>query len=130
MVCNPLYIVILLMIKTIVTVLILVKGENIMFYNVEKAKDIINLEGGKFERKTLMENGDSSLNIVAIKKDEIIDTHTSLADAAVYVVEGEIELHFDAEKFKVDKGEILMFKKDKEHKVLALKDSKFLLIKI
>lgn len=118
------------MIKTIVTVLILVKGENVMFYNVEKAKDIINLEGGKFERKTLMGNGDSSLNIVAIKKDEIIDTHTSLADAAVYVVEGEIELHFDAEKFKVDKGEILMFKKDKEHKVLALKDSKFLLIKI
>lgn len=101
-----------------------------MFYDVVKAKDIINLEGGKFERKTLMENGDSSLNIVAIKKDEIIDTHTSLADAAVYVVEGEVELHFDAEKFKVDKGEMLMFKKDKEHKVLALKDSKFLLIKI
>lgn len=101
-----------------------------MFYNIEKAKDLINLEGDKFERKTLMEHGDSSLNIVAIKKNEIIDTHTSIADAAVYVLEGEIELHFDAEKFKLDKGEILMFKKDKEHKVLALKDSKFLLIKI
>ena len=77
-----------------------------------------------------MENGDSSLNIIAIKKDEIIDTHTSIADAAIYVVDGEVELHFDAEKFKIDKGEMLMFKKDKEHKVLALKDSKFLLIKI
>ena len=101
-----------------------------MFYDVVKAKDIINLDGGKFERKTLMENGDSSLNIIAIKKDEIIDTHTSIADAAIYVVDGEVELHFDAEKFKIDKGEMLMFKKDKEHKVLALKDSKFLLIKI
>ena len=101
-----------------------------MFYDVVKAKDIINLDGGKFERKTLMENGDSSLNIIAIKKDEIIDTHTSIADAAIYVVDGEVELHFDAEKFKVDKGEMLMFKKDNEHKVLALKDSKFLLIKI
>lgn len=39
-------------------------------------------------------------------------------------------MHFDAEKFKVDKGEILMFKKDTEHKVVALKDSKFFLIKI
>lgn len=106
------------------------KGENIMFYDVVKAKDIINLDGSKFERKTLMENGDSSLNIIAIKKDEIIDTHTSIADAAIYVVDGEVELHFDAEKFKIDKGEMLMFKKDKEHKVLALKDSKFLLIKI
>ncbi len=101
-----------------------------MFYDVVKAKDIINLDGSKFERKTLMENGDSSLNIIAIKKDEIIDTHTSIADAAIYVVDGEVELHFDAEKFKIDKGEMLMFKKDKEHKVLALKDSKFLLIKI
>ena len=108
----------------------MLKGENIMFYDVVKAKDIINLDGSKFERKTLMENGDSSLNIIAIKKDEIIDTHTSIADAAIYVVDGEVELHFDAEKFKIDKGEMLMFKKDKEHKVLALKDSKFLLIKI
>lgn len=101
-----------------------------MFYNILKAKDLVNLDGGKFEKKVLMENGNSCLNILAIKKDEIIDTHTSIADAAVYVIDGEIEIHFDAEKFKIDKGEILMFKKDKEHKVVALKDSKFLLIKI
>ena len=101
-----------------------------MFYELFKAKDLINLDGGKFERKVLMENGNSSLNIIALKKEEIIDTHTSVEDTAVYVIDGEIELHFEAEKFKLDKGEFLMFKKDKEHKVLALKDSKFLLIKI
>lgn len=106
------------------------KGETNMFYDVIKAKDIINLDGGKFERKVLMEHDDSSLSVIAIKKDEIIDTHTSVADTALYLIEGEVELHFDAEKFKVDKGEMLMFKKDKEHKVLALKDSKFFLIKI
>ena len=77
-----------------------------------------------------MEEDNKCLSIIAIKKNEIIDTHTSICDAAVYVLDGEIELHFDAEKFKVDKGEILMFKKDTEHKVLALKDSKFFLIKI
>ena len=101
-----------------------------MFYNVLNAKDIIEIEDKKFDKKVLLENNSSSLNIVAIKKDEIIDTHTSISDSAVYVLEGKIELHFDAEKFEVDKGEILMFKKDKEHKVVALKDSKFLLIKI
>ena len=78
-----------------------------MFYNVLKAKDIVNLDETKFDRQVLMENGDSCLNIIAIKKGEIIDTHTSIADAAVYVIDGEIELHFDAEKFKLDKGEIL-----------------------
>lgn len=101
-----------------------------MFYNVLKAKELVNLDDKKFDRQLLMENGNSSLTAIAIEKNEIIDTHTSLEDAAVYVLDGEIEIHFDAEKFKLDKGEILMFKKDKEHKVLALKDSKFLLIKI
>ncbi len=101
-----------------------------MFYNVLKAKELINLDGSKFERKALLEDADKSFSIIAIKKDEIIDTHTSVADAAVFVLDGEIEIHFDAEKFRLDKGEIIMFKKDTEHKVLALKDSKFFIIKI
>lgn len=101
-----------------------------MYFNVLKAKDIVDLKDGEFSRETLLENNDSSLNIIALKKNEIIDTHTSYCDAAVYVLEGEIEIHFDAEKFKVEKGDILMFKKDIEHKVVALKDSKFFVIKI
>ncbi len=100
-----------------------------MFYNVLNVKELGTTDK-KFEKETLMEHNDSSLSIVSLKKEEIIDTHTSICDAAVIVVDGEIELHFDAEKFKVEKGEILMFKKDTEHKVLALKDSRFLLIKI
>lgn len=100
-----------------------------MFYNVLNVKELGTTDK-KFEKETLMEHNDSSLSIVSLKKEEIIDTHTSICDAAVIVVDGEIELHFDAEKFKVEKGEILMFKKDIEHKVLALKDSRFLLIKI
>lgn len=101
-----------------------------MYYNVLKAKDIVDFDGGKLQRTILMEDGDSNLSIIAIKKNEIIDTHTSICDAAVYVIDGEIELHFDAEKFTVDKGYMLMFKKDAQHKVVAMKDSKFLLIKI
>lgn len=102
-----------------------------MFFNVLKAKEIVELKNGKlFEKEILLTNNESSLNIIALKKDEIIDTHTSSCDAAVYVIEGEIEIHFDAEKFKIEKGEILMFKKDKQHKVIAQKDSKFFVIKI
>lgn len=101
-----------------------------MFFNVMKAKDIVDLKDAEFEKEVLLMNNDSSLNIIALKKNEIIDTHTSICDAAVYVLDGEIEIHFDAEKFKVDKGEILMFKRDAQHKVVALKDSKFFVIKI
>lgn len=103
-----------------------------MFYNVMKTKNIIEIKDKdtKFDRKILLEKNDSSLSVVAIKKGEIIDTHTSISDAAVCVVEGEIELCFDTERFTVEKGEMLLFKKDEPHKVLANKDSKFLLIKI
>ena len=73
---------------------------------------------------------DDLLKYKLIKKDEVIDNHTSVKDAAVCVIDGEIEIHFAAEKFEIKKGEILMFEKEKEHKVLAKKDSKFLLIKI
>lgn len=105
-------------------------GGIFMFYNVLKTKDLVHLDNEPFKRETLMEHNTSSLNIVAIKKNEIIDTHTSIEDAAVYVLDGEIELHFDAEKFTLDKGEMIMFKKDTEHKVFAKKDSKFLVVKI
>ncbi len=101
-----------------------------MFFNVLKAKDIVDLKDKEFDRETLLENNESSLNIIALKKGEIIDTHTSTCDAGVYVLDGEIEIHFDAEKFKVEKGELLLFKRDQEHKVVAVKDSKFFVIKI
>ncbi|MBE7713219.1 MAG: hypothetical protein E7Z87_05700 [Cyanobacteria bacterium SIG26] len=101
-----------------------------MFYNVLKAKDIIELGEEKYKKETLLQKEDSSFNIVALKKDEIIDTHTAIADAALYMIDGEIEIHFDAEKFKLDKGEIIMFKKDCQHKVWAKKDSKFFIIKV
>lgn len=101
-----------------------------MYYNVLKLNEIVELSSQKMQKKTLLEDNSSSLNIIALKKDEIIDTHASASNAAVYLIEGQIEMHFDAQKFLLDEGDILMFKKDHEHKVLALKDSKFLLIKI
>ena len=101
-----------------------------MYYNVLKADEIVNTSEKKFERKVLLEDGETKLTIIALNENEIIDTHTSKSNAAVYLLDGEIELHFDAEKFLLQKGDILMFKKDDEHKVVALKNSKFLLFKL
>ena len=47
-----------------------------MFYNVLKLKDLGKTDKS-FEKEILMEHDDSCLSIVSIKKDEIIDTHTS-----------------------------------------------------
>ena len=101
-----------------------------MFYNVLELKDLVENKENILDKKVLLERGESSLTAIALKKHEILDNHISVCDACVYVFEGEAEFHFNAEKFVVKKGEIIMFEKEKEHKVLALKDTKFLLIKI
>ena len=100
-----------------------------MYYNVLKAEELADSKKA-VDREVLMEHDNSCFSIISIKKGEIIDTHTSTCNAAVYILEGKIEIHFNAEKFELQKGELLMFKKDDQHKVLALKDSKFFLIKI
>jgi len=101
-----------------------------MFYNVLDLKDLVDNNEVKFDRNVLLERGDASLSAIALKKHEILDNHISVCDACAIVYEGEAEFHFNAEKFTVKKGELIMFEKEKEHKVLALKDTKFLLIKI
>ena len=101
-----------------------------MFYNVLKLEDLVDNKENKFDRDVLLERGESSLSVIALKKHEILDNHISVCDACALVFDGEAEFHFNAEKFTVKKGELIMFEKEKEHKVLALKDVKFLLIKI
>ena len=101
-----------------------------MFYNVLELKDIVDIKDNKFDRNVLLERGESSLSAIALKKHEILENHFSVCDACVYVFEGEAEFHFEAEKFTVKKGELILFEKEKQHNVLALKDTKFLLIKI
>lgn len=101
-----------------------------MFYNVLELKNLVDFKENKFDRNVLLERGESSLSVIALKKDEIFDSHISVCDACAYVFDGEAEFHFDAEKFTVKKGELILFEKEKEHKVLALKDTKFLLVKI
>ena len=101
-----------------------------MFYNVLELKDLVDNDENKLDRNVLLEKGESSLSAIALKKHEFLENHISVCDACAIVYEGEAEFHFNAEKFTVKKGEVIMFEKEKEHKVLAIKDTKFLLIKI
>ena len=101
-----------------------------MFYNVLKLEDLVDNKENMFDKNVLLERNESSLSAIALKKHEVLDNHISVCDACALVYEGEAEFHFNAEKFILKKGELIMFEKEKEHKVLALKDTKFLLIKI
>ena len=98
----------------------------------------------------LMENNNSHLKLVSLKKHQYLDPHTSHTNTSLFVTDGEIEITFfdgdnctcqscgcdvpieedDGKKYKIKKGQMFMFEKDVLHSVKALKDSKFLLIKI
>lgn len=102
-----------------------------MFYNVLKLKDVVALDKEELmDKNILLEHEGAIVAAMALKKDQVLDWHESDRDACAYVYDGEAEFHFEAEKFKVKEGEILMFKKNDTHKVLALKDTKFLVIRI
>ena len=101
-----------------------------MFYNVLKLEDLVDSKENLLDKKLLLERGESSISAIALKKHEMLDTHISICDACAIVYDGEAEFHLLAEKFTVKKGEMIIFEKEKEHKVLALKDTKFLLVKI
>ena len=101
-----------------------------MFYNVLELDELVDNKDNLFDKNVLLERNESSLSAIALKKHEVLDNHVSVCDACALVYEGEAEFHFNAEKFTVKKGQLIMFEKEKEHKVLALKDTKFLLVKI
>ena len=101
-----------------------------MFYKVLELEDLVDNKENIFDKNVLLERGESSLSAIALKKHEVLDNHVSVYDACALVYEGEAEFHFAAEKFTLKKGELILFEKEKEHKVLALKDTKFMLIKI
>ena len=101
-----------------------------MYYNVLELKDLVDNKENILDKNVLLERGESSLSAIALKKHEVLNNHVTVCDACAIVYEGEAEFHFAAEKFTIKKGELIMFEKEKEHSVLALKDTKFLLIKI
>lgn len=101
-----------------------------MYYNKLKLTDLVQNETDKIDKKVLLENNDSKLILVALKKDEMLPEHESNTDACAYVLEGNVDFHFEAEEFNLKQGEIIMFKKHDKHSVHANSNSKFLVIRI
>lgn len=122
-----------------------------MLYKVLEPEEFINSKEAEREIIDIMENNNAHLKLVSLKKHAEIEPHMSHADACVYVTEGEIEITFlhdeecscmacsctieedeskDSRKYKIKKGQMILFEKNITHSVKALKDSMFLLIKI
>lgn len=119
-----------------------------MLYKILEIDELVSLKNADRAMVDLMENNDSHLKLMALKKHEKIAPHASKTDVCIYVIDGEIEItfhdletcgctpcgcdnvHDNTKKFKIKKEQLFFFEKDKMHSVEALKDSSFLAIKI
>ena len=100
-----------------------------MEYKVIDAEDVVHYKDDQIDKKVLMENNNSTLMAMALKKHMELKPHTSVSDVCAFVIDGAVEFTFGEETYTVKKGQILQFKKNHEHKVKALKNSKMILYK-
>ena len=124
-----------------------------MFYKKLEANDLLKEKEKEHANEKqvidLLQKENSHLKLVSLKKEDGFDSHISHTDVFIYVLDGELEIIFPkenscnicgcdlpdedddaAKKYKINKNQMFMFEKDVNHSVKALKDSKFLLVKM
>lgn len=122
-----------------------------MLYRAIEIDKLIDNKDSKHQIVDLMENNNSHLKLIYLKKNEEIEPHISNTDACIYITDGELEIEFspdsqcnckdcgcalpdednkNGKKYKIKKEQLFFFEKDILHSVKALKDTTFLLIKI
>ncbi len=123
-----------------------------MFYKKIEIDDLLDKKENDKQVIDLMESENSHLKLISIKKDDGFNSHISHTDVFIYVLDGELEIIFpkensscgcgicgcdiadeeddEAKKYKIKKNQMFMFEKEVSHSVKALKDSKFLLVKM
>ena len=52
-----------------------IKGGVYMFYNVLELKDLVDFKENLFDKRLLLERGESSLTAIALKKHEVLENH-------------------------------------------------------
>lgn len=80
--------------------------------------------------KTLITNAEKSITLFAFDKGQSINTHTAPVDAAVYVLDGHVEIIISDEKFELSTGEMVIMPAGEPHALTALTQFKMMLVKI
>lgn len=96
-------------------------------YKIKNNIITLEFQGLKVE-KLASKNGCETM-LIALEKGHIFPEHTSPRDALLIVLEGEIELEINSNVFNLKKHESFNFPADIVHKVFAIANSKFLIIR-
>ena len=103
------------------------------YHQIYNLKDLIKYKDDELNKKIILKNDKQALILFALKENQFIGTHVSETDAIITILEGEVkfDLYDEDKKDRILKtGDALKFEKMEKHSVIALKNSKFLVIKI
>ena len=96
--------------------------------------EAVNLAGlvayqeGQVVSRTLAQDSGTSVTLFAFPTGEGLSTHTTPADAVVYVLDGEARVEIDGNSSVVKAGETIVMPANVPHAVVAEQDFKMLLI--
>ena len=102
--------------------------KNIEFSKALNMEDLVAYQEGQVVSRTLSQGKNVSLTLFAFDKGEEISSHSSTADALVYILDGEAEITIGEEVFNVTKGETIVMPAGIPHALLAKEQFKMLLV--
>lgn len=83
----------------------------------------------KLQVKKLVSKATLEILCITLEKDALFPEHTSPRDAELIVLEGSIEFRISETTYKLTTQQHFNFPKETVHSVLAMENSKFLIIR-
>ncbi len=100
------------------------------FGEVHKLAEQVSTGFDKVQFRNIFSNANGGVVLVGFKKGQKLDTHVAPAELMVNVIEGEIEFTILDKPHVLHTGEFLLLGQDVAHSVVALQDSKLMLVKV
>ncbi len=89
---------------------------------------IVEYQKGKAASMTLSQNPGVGVTLFAIDQGEGLNTHSAPGDAMVYILDGQVEITIDTEKYVLNAGQMIVMPEGLPHSLKALKPFKMLLV--
>ena len=94
---------------------------------------IINLKNIEYldtiNKKSVFDNKQSSLTLLSFKKGAERTLHTDKKDEVAQIIEGKAQITIGKEKYILNENEMIVMPKNIAHGLLALEDTKMLLLR-
>ncbi len=92
--------------------------------------DMVAYEKGKVASLTLSQQPGVGVTLFAIDEGEGLNTHSAPGDAMAYILDGQVEITIDKEKYQLEAGQMVVMPAKVPHSLAALKPFKMLLVLI